>query len=255
MDGSAESLAAAEWGAAEAGVRHAGPALFVVVAGSRLAEDEARDTVGPLAERLGATAEVARGDPAEVLVRLSQDAELVAIGSRGRGQLAATLLGSVSAEVARHARCPVVVVRTHRSSGPVVVGLDGSPHSRGALRFAFDAAARYGCELVAEQVWQDPEPTPVVPPLEHELAAWQDEARRSLSEQLAGWGESYPQVPVRQIAQRGRPVTELAVASEEARLLVVGHRGHGAVAGLVLGSVAMGVLHRASCPVAVVRES
>ncbi|MFI0467741.1 universal stress protein [Saccharopolyspora sp. 5N102] len=55
------------------------------------------------------------------------------------------------------------------------------------------------------------------------------------------------------MAQRGHPVAELAAAAEDARLLVVGHRGRGGFTGLLLGSVAAGVLHHASCPVAVVR--
>lgn len=262
VDGSPESLAAAEWAAEEAGLRHAAQVQFVMVTSDRLADDEAWETVGPVANRFAAqrsdveaASKVAHGDPAEVLVQLSDSAELIAVGSRGRSALAATLLGSVSAKVAAHARCPVVVVRQNPRTGPVVVGLDNSPHSRAALRYALDAAARYECELVAMQVWEYVEPAPIVPPLEHELVELRDETLRGLAEQLSGCTEAYPNVPVRRIAQRGHPVAELAASSEEARLLVVGHRGRGGFAGLLLGSVAMGVLNRAQCPVAVVRDA
>ncbi|MDA3650146.1 universal stress protein [Saccharopolyspora indica] len=261
VDGSPASLAAAAWAADEAELRRAERVRFVMVSGDRTTDDGARAILDPLtsgfADRrsgVEATSEVVRGDPADVLVRLSADAELVAVGSRGRGPLAATLLGSVSAKLAAHAECPVVVVREHRGSGPVMVGLDNSPHSRAALRFAFDAAARYACDLVAVQVWQDLEYAPVVPPLDYELAELRDEALRGLAEQLAGCTEAYPDVEVKRIAQRGHPVAELSEAAEQARLLVVGHRGRGGFTGLLLGSVAMGVLHHAQCPVAVVRE-
>ncbi|MFF5351695.1 universal stress protein [Saccharopolyspora hirsuta] len=262
VDGSPASLAAAEWAADEAVLRRAEQLQFVMVTRDPLADDEAWETVGPVADRFAArrsgvlaASEVVHGDPTDVLVQFSDGAELVAVGSRGRGALAATLLGSVSAKVAAHARCPVVVARENRGSGPVVVGVDNSPHSRAALQYAFDAAARYGCELVAVQAWQDLEFAPVVPPLDHELAAMRDEALRGLSEQLAGCTESYPDVPVHRIAQRGHPVSELAAAAEGARLLVVGHRGRGGFTGLLLGSVAVGVLHHAQCPVAVVRDA
>ncbi|MDA3625147.1 universal stress protein [Saccharopolyspora sp. WRP15-2] len=262
VDGSPESLIAAAWAADEAELGRTGQVQFVMVSGDRLADDEAWETVGPIANRftpqlpgLEVTARVAHGDPADVLVQLSDDAQLIAVGSRGRSALAATLLGSVSAKVATHSRCPVVVVRKHRRNGPVVVGLDNSPHSQAALRYAFDAAARYECELVAVQVWEHAEPAPIVPPLEHELVDLRDEALRGLAEQLSGCTEAYPNVPVRKVAQRGHPVAELAAAAEEARLLVVGHRGRGGFAGLLLGSVAMGALHHAQCPVAIVRDA
>ncbi|MER7014461.1 universal stress protein [Saccharopolyspora sp. NPDC000359] len=259
VDGSAASLAAAEWAADEAELRHAEQLEFVAVTRDPSGDDAAWATVRPLADRFAAhrsevAAEVVHGNPADVLVQRSDGAELVAVGTRGRGALAATLLGSVSAKLAAHARCPVVVAREHRRSGPVVVGVDNSPRSLAALRYAFDAAARYGCELVAVQAWQDLELAPIVPPLEHELAAMRDEALRGLAEQLAGCAESYPDVPVHRVAQRGHPVSGLAAAAEGARLLVVGHRGRGGFTGLLLGSVAVGVLHHAQCPVAVVRD-
>lgn len=84
--------------------------------------------------------------------------------------------------------------------------------------------------------------------------ALEDDVRRELAEQLAGWEQRYPQVvAVRSSVPRGHPVVELTNAARDAQLLVVGHRGHGGFTGMLLGSVASGVLHHASCPVAVVR--
>ncbi|QIZ38678.1 universal stress protein [Saccharopolyspora sp. ASAGF58] len=261
VDGSESSLTAAGWAAKEADLRHTKQVHVVMVSGDPMWDDDAWDIVGPTADRIAShhprleiSSDVVPGDPADVLLQLSDGAELVVVGSRGRSALAATLLGSVSAKVATHARCPVVVVRDHRDSGPVVVGLDNSPLSGAALHYAFDAADRYECELVAVQVWQDIDYA-VVPHLEYELADLRDEALRGVAEQLAGWAEPYPNVPVRKLAQRGHPVAELAAAAEDARLLVVGHRGRGGFTGLLLGSVAAGVLHHAQCPVAVVRDA
>ena len=57
------------------------------------------------------TLKVTRGDPAEELVRASKDAELIVVGSHGRGAFAQLLMGSVSSKLTHHAACPVVVIR------------------------------------------------------------------------------------------------------------------------------------------------
>ncbi|WP_371812939.1 universal stress protein [Saccharopolyspora sp. ASAGF58] len=94
------------------------------------------------------------------------------------------------------------------------------------MRFAFDAAARYETELVAMRVWRDVGYAPSVPTLSFETADLREQAQRVLAEQLAGWPQQYPGVPVHEVVQGGHPVAELA-AADTARLLVVGHRGRG----------------------------
>ncbi|GAA4835559.1 universal stress protein [Saccharopolyspora rosea] len=260
VDGSAPSLNAASWAADEAVLRAPARLRVVLAPDDDLDDDRAARTVSGLATVLAASRpdleispEVRHGSPADVLVELSHHARLVVVGSRGRAPVAATLLGSVSAKVATHARCPAVVVRGYPRTGPVVVGLDGSPSSRDALEFAFEAAERHGTDLVAVHVWRDPEYAPVVPRLPYETADLRDAAHRSLAEQLAGWDERHPRVTVHRRAPGGHPVAELAASADGARLLVVGHRGHGGFAGLLLGSVARGAVLHAPSPVAVVR--
>jgi len=57
---------------------------------------------------------VASGDPAEELIKASQDADMLVVGSRGNGGFATLLMGSVSSKVTHHADCPVVVIRGSR---------------------------------------------------------------------------------------------------------------------------------------------
>jgi nucleotide-binding universal stress UspA family protein len=73
-----------------------------------------------------------------------------------------------------------------------------------------------------------------------------------LSEALAGWRERYPDVDVHGAVIRDHAVAGLVSESTAERLLVVGSRGRHALAGTLLGSVSQGVLHHATCPVAVV---
>lgn len=256
VDGSEQSAAAASWSVDEAARRSA--QVRVVLVNDRPARDdelwaELEGIVAQLSAehpQLEIYPKLARGHPAAELVRRSAQAQLVVVGSRGRGAVAGTLLGSVSTKVATHAHCPVVVVREPRYEGPVVVGLDGSRHSQLALRFAFETAAERRTALVAMQVWQETHAEQ--PALDIDLEEHLERVRRSLAEQLAGWREGYPSVNVRAVAQRGHVVGELVHAARDAQLLVVGHRGAGGFAGMLLGSVAAGVLHHAPWVVAVV---
>ncbi|WP_439381069.1 universal stress protein [Amycolatopsis lexingtonensis] len=176
----------------------------------------------------------------DVLLADAADAAMVVLGSHGLGGLRGALIGSVALRVAATAPCPVVVVPGHQPvrTGPIVAGVDRSESSEHALRFAFEAAdlarapvlvvhARHGGDGVAEQL--------------------------ELEARVASWIAKYPDIEVvtKVVADRV-PARALRHAALDARLIVVGTRGRGPVAGGVLGSTGNALLAHAACPVAVV---
>jgi nucleotide-binding universal stress UspA family protein len=187
-------------------------------------------------------------------------AELVVVGHRGRGGFAALLLGSVAASVAAHAPCPVAVVRPysqqHPPGGLVLVGADGSEASGTAVGFAFEEAQRRGTPVGVLSAWRPPvqfwggdvQPPGHVHPEELESAQ-----ARWLQDWVRPWRDRHPQVDVRWMLSVERPAPALVEAAREASLVVVGSRGHGGFAGLLLGSVSQQVINHAPCPVVVVR--
>ena len=191
----------------------------------------------------------------------SESAGLLVVGSRGRGGAIASRLGSTAIVLTQQASCPVVVVPGGpfdvETGGNVVVGVDGSPTSQRAVEFAFAEAALRKTGLTAVHAWTLPwlrstlsirdEVVNVTRP------ALQQEAAAVLSESLAEIRQKHPAVPVVEQVVEERPAVALVEAAHDAPLLVVGSRGRGGISGLLLGSVSHAVLHRAPCPVAVIR--
>ncbi|WP_431961361.1 universal stress protein [Actinacidiphila sp. bgisy160] len=283
-DGSASSLAAVETAAREARWRGAGlrvvhaflwPAMHVPLGPSSLGPSDgglrnaAQHVVAEAVERAGSVAPdvevshaVVTGEPLTVLEAQSRAAELVVVGSRGMGGFVGLMLGSTAVHLAAHGQCPVMVVREQPAAGgPVLLGVDGSPAGADAVDFAFAEAALRGAELLALHAWT-PWNTPVpAPPLDPtmpyasepgELARTEE---RLVAEAIAGRRERHPGVTVRTRTVHGGTRETLIEESRTAQLLVVGARGRGGFAGLVLGSVSQAVLHHAHCPVVVVRGS
>jgi nucleotide-binding universal stress UspA family protein len=87
-------------------------------------------------------------------------------------------------------------------------------------------------------------------------AAVEDQQRRLLAAHLVGWAEKYPDVPLIQAVHVGRPSNALLEANETytPSLIVVGSRGRGGFAGLLLGSTSRELISYAPCPVAVVHR-
>lgn len=186
----------------------------------------------------------------EGLLRECAGAGTLVVGSRHLGALGATVLGSVGNAVAARATCPVVVVRgsgNNTKNAEVVVGIDGSDASDAVISFAFDFAQDHGRAIRAVLGWW-----PVVGVLPREQASVTGPASHWLEEILAGWRTKYPDVVVHTEVVEDHPVALLVEQSRQHNLIVVGTRGHRALAGTLLGSVSQAVLHHAECPVAVV---
>ena len=192
------------------------------------------------------------------LVDLSKDAELVVAGSRGSGGWPGRILGSVSTALVRHAHCPVAIIHDedplmpYPVQAPVLVGIDGSSASELATAIAFEEASRRNVGLIALHAWSDVDVSewPGV-----DWPATQSMGDQVLAERLAGWQEQYPDVNVHRVVVRDQPARELVERSEEAQLLVVGSRGRGGFAEMLVGSVSETVAQLARMPVIVARES
>ncbi len=286
VDGSPESLVAAKWAAVEAERRHLS-LLMILAINEPL--DGSSDYVFPpplidavrtvSRDRLGRAAAVIRDqhpaldvqtslefvDPRRFLVAGSSDVQMTIVGTRGRGQLPEVLVGSVALYVAAHAHSPVAVIPPSTDvsvtgpSGPILVGIDGHPDSRAAVGFAFDEASVQETDLLAVLVFDElpyrgfAKGANLIGKLDD------DEEHAVLAEELAGWRERYPDVPVRQVVLRGRPARALVgfakdrSSTHRPRLIVVGARGRGGLAGLLLGSTSQQLITHADVPIIVVR--
>lgn len=270
VDGSPHTLAALEWAVSAANDRKTALKIVHVSDGSTGAAADALQTLSEAeisAHAVGLTMPVtmhlASGDPGPVLVAESKFADLVVVASHGHSRMHDAFVSSVSLHTAMHARCPVVVTRPHLPPQPggnqdavgrILVGVDGSPLSLAAVDFAFEEAARQGVGVTALHTWVQPVASghDVLVPIATDLEALQAENEALLAEVLAGAHDRYPDVDVSQLTLQGTAGTALIEASMGARLLVVGSRGRGPVAGLLLGSVSHAVLHHAGCTVAVI---
>lgn len=201
------------------------------------------------------------GAVAPTLLQQSEGAHLIVAGSRGLSGVRAVVLGSVGLQLAALAECPAVIVpdrETGAPTGRVVVGVDGSPAALAAADRAFAAAdarratlravavagrSSHGvfAAMEAPEVLNDPE-----------RAAALAEARRRLSESLAGLRERHPDVHVEEEVLTGHPAEVLIAESHYADLVVVGSRGRGGFTGMLLGSVSQTLLTHTYCPVMVV---
>ncbi|HTM86243.1 MAG TPA: universal stress protein [Mycobacterium sp.] len=195
--------------------------------------------------------------PAPTLVELSKDARLVVVGSRGQSALRRVLIGSVSAGLVQHARCPVAVIHgedavpADSAQLPVLVGIDGSPASELATEVAFGEAAVRGVDLVALHAWHDADLVGI------DGQEWTDLVTRGeevLAERLAGFQEYYPDVTVQRRVVWGQPAQHLLEESTSAQLVVVGSHGRGGFTGMLLGSVSRAVVHGSETPVIVARR-
>lgn len=226
-----------------------------------LAEDlveEARRYAEANADGLTLAVESSVESPAAMLVRASHEAQLVVVGRGHHGAASEFFVGSTSAQVVAHAKCPVVVVDQswdRGNHGPIVVAVDGSPANESALAFAFERASTLRVPIVAVHAWwlDAPDRFGLTWLSEEQIATIKEAHGRLLEDSVAPWSDKYPDVEVHSLLVRGEPVESIVQESDDAQLIVVGSRGHGGFTGLLLGSVSQGLLHHERpCPLVVV---
>ena len=220
---------------------------------SKIAHEITKDT-----SQITINGELQFSAPGPTLVDRSEDAELIVVGTDGRGALARGLLGSVSSGLVRHARCPVAVIHDeelrmpHPTQAPVLVGVDGSSASDLATGIAFDEASRRRVSLTALRAWSDRE---VVELPGVNWPAVKAEEERLMSEALAGWQERHPDVTVNKLLVCDHPARALVETSQSAQLVVLGSHGRNALARTFLGSVSNAVVQSVRVPVIVARPA
>jgi nucleotide-binding universal stress UspA family protein len=269
-DGSADADRALEWAIATAKLRRR-PVRLVAVhddAAPAWLSERVEDARRHATSELSATGDRPGGlsvtvmqpryeEASHALLRFTDDADLVVLGAQGHGFLSGMVIGSVSQHLSRHAKCPVVVVREPHDAKArrIVVGYDDSPGSEQAMNFAFEAAELSKAPITVIHGWRysTAGTAGMYMPMSHNIAEELSSEQTALRESLAGWIEKHPEVAVELEAIPLHSVRVLSDASEHAAMVVVGSRGRGAFTGMLLGSVSLGVLHHAHCPVVVAR--
>ena len=199
------------------------------------------------------------GDSVGALVDASETADLMVVGARGRGGFLGRVLGSVSTALPAYAHCPTVVVPVDAEpgNGPVVVGVDGSPHARRAALCAAREAVDREVPLLMVTAMQTPDSGGFWVPMLHGYAGdalerHRRELHEALQEELARVQEEVPGVEATGEVRTGSPAVILHEAGPEAQLVVVGTHGRGRFASALIGSVSRATLHGARRPVMVV---
>ena len=228
-----------------------------------LVDDVRRDrsTIGiPGVDALDVRILLSEGRAVPELLRRSERADLLVVGSRGRGAMRSALLGSVALHCTTHARCPIVVVhpRSSVAEAPrVVVGVDGSTESRAALVAALQEARRTGAEVEVvaayfpTDYWTDATLV-LVQSVEAIRADLQRRTEELVGDVLREQAATGGAPPVLTGIHEGPAGDVLLQRARGAQLLVVGSRGRSGIRGLLLGSVALHCAMHAPCPVMLV---
>ncbi|MCK9901574.1 universal stress protein UspA [Parafrankia colletiae] len=200
---------------------------------------------------------VERRDAAEALLDASAEAEMLVLGLHGANRKHRLFAGSVTDICLHRARPTVVVVRSGhlRPTGPVVVGVDGSAASVAALRVAASQARSRETSLRVVHSWLPVAPLYPGAYAGLDLPTLKNAARALLDDCVAQAQEENTDLRVERVLVEDAAAPGLLRMSTDASLLVVGARGHGGFAELLLGSVSHQCVHHAGCPVAVVRAA
>ncbi|MEW2708883.1 universal stress protein [Streptomyces koyangensis] len=271
VDGTSDSLLAADWAAREARRREA--PLLLLYGYKRFGfgkdgyeDEEARKLLDAsltwVREHHGdveAEAELVVRPESELLVERGNDAQMIVLGSRRPGPVTGFILGSVGLRVLSQAACPVVLIRggtvSHRpQNGEILVGVpEDAEEADAVLEFAFRAAATRGAPLRAARAWQPPPIVnrhPAVLALSETRGRLESAQRSDLYARLGPWRRTYPEVTVIEHIELGPSVEMLTSLAASAQLLVVGRRSR--LGTRYVGHVAHAVLHFADVPIALV---
>lgn len=208
------------------------------------------------------------GDPIDTLCLRAEAADLLVVGSRGHGRVAGLLLGSVSNGCARRSKTPVVIVPPPHGKAPdpigrteaaIVAGVDGSVGSNIALRWALEEATLRNARLEVIDVWRADEASDdlgeelaMFPSLSRRDRSLADATQTELDAVISELGPTANTIDIEPLAIEGNPVEVLCERAATADLLVVGSRGRGVAAGLLLGSISAACAHRSTRPVAII---
>ncbi|MFF5439246.1 universal stress protein [Streptomyces achromogenes] len=289
VDGSAESLAAAEWAAREA-LRRGRPLRLVHVWDrhprghdgepanaaqrhlARRALRQAQERVRSAVPGVLCTDEQVEGPATAALLQAAEQAGLLVLGSRGLSGFTGLLVGSVAQGVVAKATRPVVLVRAGEGAedghllagerGPstrtghldVVLGIDLADACDEVIEFAFEEARLRRARLRVVHAWQPPSAVGLGP---GDIALVEDPRRAEewqgfLHAVLAVWRDKYPDTEVLETVVEGRASTALVRAASAAGLLVVGRRLAGRTTLPRIGPVTHAAVHHVGCPLAVV---
>jgi nucleotide-binding universal stress UspA family protein len=288
VDGSEESLAAAAWAAREAERRGRDLRLLhawaqaprragTPTAASR--RHQAQGTLNRAEERVRRVCpgirvhpDLVRGPATAVLLRATEQADLLVLGSRGLSGFTRILVGSVALGSAARSGRPVVLVRAGQETADdhppaadggaaprtggrdVVLGVDVATPCDEVIEFAFEEARLRHARLRTVYAWQQP---PVLGLGPGEIALVDapqraEEWQGVLAAVLQVWREKYPEVDVVETVAAEKPTTALVRAASGARLLVVGRGPVEGPLAVRTGPVTHAAIHHAGCPVAVV---
>lgn len=255
VDDGSTVIAATSWEYPRTAALPGGPDLVSPELMDEVAADDLRSTV---AEELGTgagdvTIRVERGPAAWALLEIarSDDASLLVVGTRGLGALTGRLLGSVSRRVAECSTCPVAIVPLESAgSGPIVVGVDGSPGAARALDWAIVAAEPRGLDIV----------------LVHGLGGIPAELGPSAIDRFVDQAKALVDRHAHRVSGAGlhavkmvrvedpRHLIRVAAEQYDATAVVLGSQGDGPVSGVLIGSVVTHVAQHSDHPVVIVPE-
>lgn len=208
---------------------------------------------------LAVTTALPTGSPTGALLAAAEGARVLVVGSARKNRAERIVLGTTSLSVVAHAPCPVVLVPEDvgtKGDGRVVVGIDGSQHSRLAFDYALEASLVRARTVTTVTSWNVEVENGVVV-TEPGSPEWVrvDSRYREMAERTIAEGRAaHPEVDVTVEVRHGRAADVLVEVAAGADLLVVGSRGRGGFRGLLLGSVSQRVLALATCPVAVLHR-